>query len=100
MFTRAVGRQLFGEHLGSVLAEIRTYGGQLVGQNGVVFGERVADYDRIENAKSADEQQRRRQRKEQNKLERDGTRVIALPHPRPRPRSLPPPFLLEQARTR
>ena len=56
MFTRAVGRQLFGEHLGSVLAKIRAQGEHFVGQNGVVFGERVADYDRIENAKSADEQ--------------------------------------------
>src|ERR1043166_4873971 len=76
----AVGHQFFGKRVGSVLAQICAYREHLIGQNGIVFGERVADYDRIKNAKSASEQQRCRHRKEQNKLERDGARVIALAH--------------------
>ena len=49
-------RHLFGEGLRSALAKIRTYGRELVGQNFVVFGERVTDNDRIKDPKSTRQQ--------------------------------------------
>ena len=71
-----MGRQLFSKAFGSVLAQIRAYREHFVGQNCVIFGERMAHDNRVKDAKPAGEQKRRRQRKEQNELECDGTWFI------------------------
>jgi hypothetical protein len=90
-------RQLCGQGAGSVLAESRAYSGNFVGQNCVIFGERVSDNDRVKHAQPAGEQKSRGQRKEQNELECDGALFIRHSRPRapPRPRTLSRPVLLE-----
>ena len=62
--------------LGPVLAESGAYREHFVGQNCVIFGERMAHDNRVKDAKPACEQKRRRQRKEQNELECDGAWFI------------------------
>jgi hypothetical protein len=76
MLASMPGRQLCGQGAGPVLAESGAYREHFVGQNCVIFGERMAHDNRIKDAKPAGEQKRRRQRKEQNELECDGTWFI------------------------
>ena len=78
MLVGSMGFQFFSNPGGSALFEVRSQCGNLVGQNGVVFGERVPNNDPVKHAESAGKQQGRGQRKKQNKLGGNGARFNAL----------------------
>src|SRR5439155_11969910 len=55
MLVGSMGFQFFSNPGGSALFEVRSQCGNLVGQNGVVFGERVPNNDPVKHAESAGE---------------------------------------------
>ena len=76
--------QFLGEKLWAALVQVRAQSGNLIAQDGVVFGERVSDHERVKHAKSQDEQERCSERKKQNKPGGDGAGLTPRPHsPRP-----------------
>ena len=64
MLTGAVSSDLFAKNFRPVLAKIPAQGEDFVGENCVVFRERMVRDNRINNAKSACEQEGSRKRKE------------------------------------
>ena len=71
MLAGPAGLQVFAENFWSTLVEVRAQSGDLVGQDGVVFGKRMPNNDPIKHAESAGKQHRRGQRKKHDKLRRD-----------------------------
>jgi hypothetical protein len=60
------------------LFQLGPNGAEFVGEDGVVFFERVTDDDPIENAEPAGEEERGAKREKENELRRNGTRLSSV----------------------